>query len=94
MGNEIIDGLADALCIRSFDEDPEDPAVLKRAVERLRSEVEHKRDALQRSVEIERGLRILIAEKDKPCEWLHYDHCEGKGKSDRAWHWKTSCGEV
>ena len=36
MSDPVIDGLADALCTgRSFDEDPEDPAVLKREIERL-----------------------------------------------------------
>jgi len=72
------------------------PAIraLRASINKRDTEIERLREALAASEEREAGLTAEVAERDKPCEWLHYDHCEGKGKSDRAWHWKTSCGEV
>ena len=63
MSDKIIDGLVDALCIRSFDEDPEDPAVLKRTVERLR-------EALAASEEREAGLTDEVERLQKEFRYL------------------------
>jgi len=63
MSDRIIDGLADALCIRSFDEDPEDPAVLNRTIDLLTAEVDKR-------LSIIRELGDELFEKDKRIEEL------------------------